>query len=125
MYTNVSLPEGMRPPVLPPRYPRTVVPAASVAVLPPGASVSGALVVQAPAVPEAKKRPLRIFSGTYNARGRPERQVWLARMLEALSVLQSVCRALIVFLAFAVLGRISLTTRYIVSKPKLLVSATS
>ena len=54
--------------------------ASVVAVLPPGASVKAALVVHAPAVPEAKKRPLRIFSGTYNARGRPERQVRQAGM---------------------------------------------
>jgi hypothetical protein len=56
-----------------------VVQAASVSVLkvlPSGADVRGNLIVQATATAELKtKRPLRIFSGTYNARGRPERQV--------------------------------------------------
>lgn len=79
---NVPPRPGMRPPALPPRSrspPRTVVQAASVSVLkvlPPGADVRGTLQVQSTPTAEAKtKRPLRIFSGTYNARGRPERQV--------------------------------------------------
>jgi hypothetical protein len=78
---EVTPPAVAHPPALPPRPKSTptIVQASSVSVLkvPPPPDVHGAFLHQpAPAPEKVKpKRPLRIFSGTYNARGRPERQV--------------------------------------------------